>query len=83
MLTLTDILRMLIKKQLQVHLRHLLFLKLGNNLAPASTAKIRLDYTDTSGIESWTVPCLHDILLLNSHHFSPGHHMHHFVGRRQ
>ena len=63
MLTLTDVLHNLLKKQLQVHLRHMLFLELGNNLTPESAAKIRLNYADTGGIEFRTTPCLHDIFV--------------------
>ena len=62
MLTLADVLCKLLKKQLQMHLRHKLFLELSNNLTPESATKIRLNYADTGGIEFWTTPCLHDIL---------------------
>ena len=61
MLMINDLLRHLLKKQLQVHLRHMLFLGLDNIQVPMSAAKIRLNYADTSGIESWAAPCLHDI----------------------
>ena len=63
MLTLADIPHILIKKQLLVHLRHMLSLKLGNKLTPESAAKIRLKYADTSDIEFWTTPCSHDIFV--------------------
>ena len=72
MLMINDLLRHLLKKQLQVHLRHMLFLGLNNIQVPMSAAKIRLNYADTSGIEFWAAPCLHDIfccsILISSFH---------------
>ena len=38
-----NVLRYLLKKQLQMHLRHMLSLELGNNPTPKSAAKLQSD----------------------------------------
>ena len=47
-----NVLRQMLMQMLYKHLRHLLFLTMGNIQAPLTTCKIQPNYTDTSDLDS-------------------------------